>query len=40
MNNQLNKRTLLIIASGLDLILSAIVLLIYFGLYFFFHSGS
>ncbi|HQV94665.1 MAG TPA: hypothetical protein PLA27_06435 [Anaerolineales bacterium] len=33
MNNQLNKRTLLIIASGLDLILSAIVLLIYFGLF-------
>ncbi len=33
MNDQTNKRTALIIASGLDLILSAIVLLIYFGLF-------
>ena len=33
MNSNPNKRTLLIIASGLDLILSAIVLLIYFGLF-------
>ena len=32
MNDQPNKRTVLIIASGFDLILSAIVLLIYFGL--------
>jgi len=28
-----NKRTIIIIASGLDLILSGIVLLIYFGLF-------
>lgn len=33
MDSNLNKRTLFIIASGLDLILSAIVLLIYFGLF-------
>ena len=33
MNSNPNKRVLLIIASGLDLILSAIVLLIYFGLF-------
>ena len=33
MNDQPNKRTVFIIASGLDLILSAIVLLIYFGLF-------
>ena len=33
MNSQTNKRTIIIIASGLDLILSAIVLLIYFGLF-------
>ena len=33
MNEIPNKRTVLIIASGLDLILSAIVLLIYFGLF-------
>lgn len=33
MNDQPNKRTVLIIASGFDLILSAIVLLIYFGLF-------
>ena len=33
MDSQPNKRTMLIIASGLDLILSAIVLLIYFGLF-------
>ena len=33
MNSNPNKRILLIIASGLDLILSAIVLLIYFGLF-------
>lgn len=32
MESNSNKRTLFIIASGLDLILSAIVLLIYFGL--------
>jgi hypothetical protein len=39
MNSQPDKRTLLIIASGLDLILSAIVLLIYFGLLPFDISG-
>ena len=33
MNSNPNKRIRLIIASGLDLILSAIVLLIYFGLF-------
>lgn len=33
MNSQPDKRTLLIIASGIDLILSAIVLLIYFDLF-------
>lgn len=33
MDSSLNKRTVFIIASGLDLILSAIVLLIYFGLF-------
>jgi len=33
MNEIPSKRTILIIASGLDLILSAIVLLIYFGLF-------
>lgn len=32
MNDQPNKRTVFIIASGLDVILSGIVLLIYFGL--------
>lgn len=33
MNSQPNKRTILIIASAVDLILSGIVLLIYFGLF-------
>ncbi|MCC6300666.1 MAG: hypothetical protein IT314_15360 [Anaerolineales bacterium] len=33
MDSQPNKRTLFIIASGIDLVLSAIVLLIYFGLF-------
>lgn len=33
MNSQPDKRTLFIIASGIDLILSAILLLIYFGLF-------
>lgn len=33
MNDHPNKRTLLIIASAVDMILSAIVLLIYFGLF-------
>ncbi len=33
MSSSQNKRTILIIASGFDLILSAIVLLIYFGLF-------
>lgn len=33
MNEGSNKRTVLIIASAVDLILSAIVLLIYFGLF-------
>lgn len=33
MDSNPNKRTVIIIASGLDLILSGIVLLIYFGLF-------